>query len=222
MTASCIHRTTSGQATRIMPVGVASMMWWSTDLEPDGVTSNRCTPSRPVGVSNALTVIGESGIEAVAVEPIAAALGVTKGSFYWHFRTRRELVEAALQRWEHRATVDIIAGLAPIGDPQARLRALFAIAFLETPEDRIEDAILGAVADSSATAAVERVNSQRLGYLVQAFRDIGFPPSVARRRARISYATLLGHRRLQASLATRLSNPAIRQFGDELVRALVD
>ena len=170
----------------------------------------------------ALTVIGESGVEAVAVEPIAAALGVTKGSFYWHFRTRRELVDAALSRWEQRATTDIIIALKPIDDPRKRLRTLFGIAFLDTAEDRIEDAILRAVADPLVDAAVGRVNTQRLEYLVKTFRELGHSLPAARHRARIGYSALLGHRRLQATTATRLSNAAVRQFGNELVRSLAD
>ena len=183
-----------------------------------GVVATRLT--KDDWADAALVVIGEAGIEAVAVEPIAASLGVTKGSFYWHFRTRSELVDAALHRWEQRATADIIAQLAPINDPTERLRALFAIAFLDTAEDRIEDAILRAVANPSVDAAVDRVNSQRLEFLVGAFRELDNSPSVSRHRARLAYAALLGHRRLQSSSTTRLSKAAVRQFGEELVARL--
>ena len=48
----------------------------------------------------ALDVIAESGLAAVAVEPLARRLGVTKGSFYWHFPSREALLVAALERWE--------------------------------------------------------------------------------------------------------------------------
>src|SRR3546814_6866850 len=48
----------------------------------------------------ALDVVAESGVAAVAVEPLARRLGVTKGSFYWHYPSREALLEAALSRWE--------------------------------------------------------------------------------------------------------------------------
>src|SRR5690606_7033358 len=48
----------------------------------------------------ALDVIAEQGVSAVAVEPLARRLGVTKGSFYWHFPSRDALLQAALERWE--------------------------------------------------------------------------------------------------------------------------
>ena len=48
----------------------------------------------------ALDLIAEQGVAAVAVEPLARRLGVTKGSFYWHFPSRDALLSAALERWE--------------------------------------------------------------------------------------------------------------------------
>ncbi|HXD37565.1 MAG TPA: helix-turn-helix domain-containing protein, partial [Rhodanobacter sp.] len=48
----------------------------------------------------ALQLIAEQGVGALAVEALARRLGVTKGSFYWHFRTREALLQAALERWE--------------------------------------------------------------------------------------------------------------------------
>ncbi len=48
----------------------------------------------------ALSLIAEQGVGALAVEALARQLGVTKGSFYWHFRTREALLQAALERWE--------------------------------------------------------------------------------------------------------------------------
>ena len=51
----------------------------------------------------ALDQIAEQGVASVAVEPLARRLGVTKGSFYWHFPSRDALLQAALERWERRA-----------------------------------------------------------------------------------------------------------------------
>ena len=59
------------------------------------------------------------GPEGVRVEPLAAILGVTKGSFYWHFTNRRELLEALLREWEEetRLLTDALAS----GDPRGQL-----------------------------------------------------------------------------------------------------
>jgi AcrR family transcriptional regulator len=182
------------------------------------VTSDKL--SREAWADAALEAIGRGGVAAVAVEPIASALGVTKGSFYWHFRDRRELLDAALARWEQRATADIIEQLTPIDDPVARLRRLFVIAFGEGLEEEIEDAIFGALTDATVAEVVGRVNETRLGFLVECFKELGFSPTAAKHRARIAYAALLGHRRLQGGTGSRIGSSATKSFGVELIDAL--
>ena len=51
------------------------------------------------------------GVEAVRVEKLARNLYVTKGSFYWHFRDREELLEALLREWEGELMQDLIPQL---------------------------------------------------------------------------------------------------------------
>src|SRR5207245_3767064 len=77
----------------------------------------------------AFRAIARGGVDAVAVEPIAAELGATKGSFYWHFKNRGALIEAALDEWEQRLTDDVIEELDRESDPARRLKNLFAAAF---------------------------------------------------------------------------------------------
>src|SRR5262245_52997528 len=69
----------------------------------------------------ALQLIAEQGLSALTVATLATRLGVTKGSFYWHFPGRSELLAAALARWEQRATTENIRGLDAIPDPRQRL-----------------------------------------------------------------------------------------------------
>ena len=76
----------------------------------------------------ALFAIADGGAAAVAVEPLAARLGATKGSFYWHFPNREQLIVEALELWEREGTDDVIAELAPVSDPVERLRRLLEIA----------------------------------------------------------------------------------------------
>src|SRR5690606_6204362 len=73
----------------------------------------------------ALDLIAEQGVAAVAVEPLARRLGVTKGSFYWHFPSREALLQAALERWEHVEQEAVFGALERVPDPRERLRALF-------------------------------------------------------------------------------------------------
>src|SRR3954468_21287862 len=69
------------------------------------------------------------GVDAVRIEPLAKALGVTKGGFYWHFDDRRALLEEMLDTWERVSVDEVIERVvAEGGDARARLRMLSAIA----------------------------------------------------------------------------------------------
>src|SRR3546814_11650797 len=75
----------------------------------------------------ALDLIAENGVAAVAVEPLARRLGVTKGSFYWHFPSRDALLQAALERWESVEQEAVFGTLETTPDPRERLRNLFQL-----------------------------------------------------------------------------------------------
>ena len=142
----------------------------------------------------ALIAWGEGGFSAVAVEPLARRLGVTKGSFYWHFKSRAALIEAALMLWEKMGTDAVIRRLRGLGDPRERLRALFEEAW-----DRVEylkaEAAIGAAALSGEPLVVgvyRRVQKRRLNYLTHLYEELGFPRGAARRRAVALYSSFLG------------------------------
>src|SRR5215468_2006603 len=76
-------------------------------------------------IHEGLRVLGEEGVEAVRVEPLAKRLGVTKGSFYHHFGDRDELLRALLDRWHERATSLVIEIVSRHSRrPEERLRHL--------------------------------------------------------------------------------------------------
>ncbi|RSO11647.1 TetR family transcriptional regulator [Streptomyces sp. WAC 06783] len=140
----------------------------------------------------ALAAIGEGGLAAVAVEPIAARLGTTKGSFYWHFANREALVDAALERWEQLRTEAVITELAAEPDPARRLRALFTNGTAAAGKP-LEVALLATAADPRVAAALQRVTDRRIGYVAELFVSLGFPEDEARRRGLLAYTAYLGH-----------------------------
>jgi AcrR family transcriptional regulator len=149
-------------------------------------------------VRTALLALADGGTAAVAVEPLAARLGTTKGSFYWHFRDRRELIEAALATWEREATDEILAELATVADPVERLRRGLVMA-MELEEDEHPDVrLLPSVSDPLVARVAERVQAKRLAFLARCFRDMGFAPAEARRRAQLANSLYIGwfHQRL--------------------------
>ncbi|MEY3069401.1 MAG: hypothetical protein RLZZ456_1100, partial [Pseudomonadota bacterium] len=71
----------------------------------------------------ALDALSEGGLQNIAIEMIAKRLGVTKGSFYWHFESRDALIQAALELWESQEQEQVFGKLDALPDAQARLTA---------------------------------------------------------------------------------------------------
>ena len=143
-------------------------------------------------VDAALEALAAGGVSAVAVEPVAVRLGTTKGSFYWHFANRAELVTAALAEWEQRYTERVIADLAQIPEPGARLRGLFQRAFGGRLTGAIDAAVLADAASPLVAPVLERVTRRRLGYLHETYAAMGLPPDLAASRALLAYTTYVG------------------------------
>src|SRR3954452_7650286 len=59
-------------------------------------------------IEEGLRALGVGGPDAVRIEPLAHALGVTRGGFYWHFEDRRALLEAMLDTWERRSIDEVL------------------------------------------------------------------------------------------------------------------
>jgi AcrR family transcriptional regulator len=141
----------------------------------------------------ALSAIARGGIAAVAVESIAADLGATKGSFYWHFKNRDALIQAALDVWEQSRTESVIEELEREPDPAERLRKLLMAAFGRAPADRAEIALLANPGHPAATAAVRRVAQRRTAYIAQQLEKLGWDRAGAQDRAVVLYYTYVGY-----------------------------
>lgn len=140
----------------------------------------------------ALAAIERGGPAAVAVVPLARELGVTKGSFYWHYDNRAELLAAALRRWEHEQTEELLAGIGAIENPHERLAELFRYS-LEAMAPTIYARLLAAAPDEPVVAAVvERTTEARIAFLERAFADLGMTPARAKRQALLTYAMYTG------------------------------
>lgn len=169
----------------------------------------------------ALFAVAEAGTSAVAVEPIAARLSATKGSFYWHFPNRAALVGAALELWETRATEDVIGALDGVRDPVERLRLVLAEAFAHDEEGRAEAALLASSADPVVGPVVRRVTERRLAFLDQIFAEIGFAPLDAARRARLAYGAYTGWYSLQRALPEHAARAERDGYVEHVLRTLV-
>jgi AcrR family transcriptional regulator len=133
-------------------------------------------------------------LAAVAVEPLARTLGVTKGSFYAHYRNRDELIAAALAEWARTHGDEGLAEFAAIADPALRLRELLAVVVrsVQPLAPSVHLSLLGDRNDPRVLDAVRRVNRARLELLARTYRELGLPPDRAASRAWVAYAAILG------------------------------
>jgi AcrR family transcriptional regulator len=147
----------------------------------------------------ALAAIGRGGLAAVAVEPLAARLGATKGSFYWHFANRDALIEAALLHWERDHTEAVIARVEAQPDPLAKLRLLIETVMASTVDaraDGIELAMLATAEHPHVAPVLARVTERRVAYTAGLFQALGYPAEEAQQRGLLAVTTYLGHAQL--------------------------
>jgi AcrR family transcriptional regulator len=164
--------------------------------------------SRQAWIDRGLVLLADSGVEAVRVEPLAKLLGVTKGSFYWHFKNREDLLAALVQAWIDLETDGIIEQVDALdGDAPHKLLVLFELAVQDYGQ--IEKAIRAwATIDAKIAAIVATVDQRRLDYTRDLFLQIGFTTFEAIVRARMVYYALIGEFTIgtQRDLADRLAS----------------
>ncbi len=150
------------------------------------------TPAHWIATATALLI--DHGVDAVRVDALARQLGVTRGSFYWHFKDRDDLLRSMLNAWRDAATEQIIKRFDTrhSEDPRALIKELISLPFRGRSARRaasIELAIRGwARRDAMARQAVDEVDERRISYHAQVFSALGFPIAEARARAFALYA----------------------------------
>lgn len=146
-------------------------------------------------VAAALDVLATDGIDAVRVEPLAKALAVTKGSFYWHFADRRALIDAMLAQWAQGRIVAIREQAPGDGNPALSLRRLVDL-YTKRGNTRglATELAIRALARNDETAArtVQIVDSERLHLVAALFERLGWTEREASARAVMLYAYLFG------------------------------
>lgn len=170
----------------------------------------------------ALDQIAEQGVASVAVEPLARRLGVTKGSFYWHFPSRDALLQAALSRWETVEQEEIFGSLEKVSDPRERLRALFQVVAHEVKSHIIYSELLKALDHPAVSPVIGRVSERRLDYLTASFRQAGLTRTEAQHRARLAYAAYVGFLQLSLQLRQpRLQHEEFEAYVEHVMQTLI-
>ena len=122
-------------------------------------------------IDEGLRALGVGGPDAVRVEKLAEALGVTKGGFYWHFEDRRALLDEMLDAWERIGVDAVIEHLEGAGgDARGRLRRLFTLTSSNDDLLEIELAIRDwGRRDRGVARRLRRVDNRRMDYLRSQF-----------------------------------------------------
>ncbi len=156
--------------------------------------------TREAWVVAGLHALTTGGVAGVAVEPLAKALGATKGSFYWHFSDRQELVRAVLELWELEQTGAVIDGLGHVEDPRKRLRTLLNLVLTQPEGPDPVAQLFRDISHPEVAAAVRRVTTRRIDFIAGELHSTGMPRAEARRRATVAVAAYIGWWQLNAVL----------------------
>ncbi|MGY6587953.1 MAG: TetR/AcrR family transcriptional regulator [Wenzhouxiangella sp.] len=171
----------------------------------------------------ALELMAEKGVSALGVEPLARRLQITKGSFYWHFSGRDDLLARSLARWENQDRYHLKLALSADMQPVERLSQFVWRTSRQTLTHRIYLALCASPRDALVGPVLRRVTSRRIKYLSAAFRELGLKTSSARQRANLVYSSYVGYLQLQAQgLVPDRDEPAFNDYVEHVIETLVD
>ena len=172
-------------------------------------------------IESATDILADENFRGIRIDALCKRLGVTKGSFYWHFKGRPQLLAALLLHWRKRMTTNIIDRLATLGDnPTERLKALFSLPHRpQSPKfARVEQSVRDWARNADyAQDAVQEVDELRLNYFRVLLEQHGLSPAVAEKRAYIAYAIMMGDSILRETLPQGDGSDAMI---DEVMRRL--
>lgn len=145
-------------------------------------------------IDEGLRALATGGPDAVRIEPLAQALGVTRGGFYWHFADRHALLEEMLDTWERRSTKEVIERVeSEGGDPRTKARRAGALTFSRQllPIDlAVRD---WARRDRAVAKRLRRVDNRRMDYLRSQFATVTSDPDDLEARCLLAFSAAIGH-----------------------------
>jgi AcrR family transcriptional regulator len=177
---------------------------------------------RSTWIQEGLRALGVGGPDAVRIETLAQALGVTRGGFYWHFEDRRALLEEMLDAWERVAIDEAIDRVEREGgDARAKLRRLFALASSRAASGlgRIDLAIRDwARRDEAVAKRLRRVDNRRMEYMRGLFGAFRRDEDEVEARCLTALSLLVGARFIAAEHGSRSRADVVRAALERLLK----
>ncbi|HJZ32411.1 MAG TPA: TetR/AcrR family transcriptional regulator [Hyphomicrobiaceae bacterium] len=139
----------------------------------------------------ALATLAREGFDALKADLLARKLGVSRGSFYWHFSDLGQFHGRVIEHWRETATEAIIADLESYGAAVARLEVLLRRAFAHSA---VLEVRMRAWADHNAEAAraLAAIDRRRRDYIERLLIEAGIAAPLAATRAQLLYWAYLG------------------------------
>jgi AcrR family transcriptional regulator len=139
----------------------------------------------------ALATLAHEGFDALKADVLARKLGVSRGSFYWHFRNLDTFHARVIEHWKETATEAIIADLGRYDSAEERFKALLRRAF---GHNAVLEIRMRAWADNNADAAraLSDMDRRRREYIERLIVEAGIAQPLAATRAQLLYWTYLG------------------------------
>jgi AcrR family transcriptional regulator len=155
-------------------------------------------------IRGALALLAEAGVEGVKIVPLAERMGVTSGSFYWHFKNRRELLDALMEYWEREMTDAAIEAAKRFdGPPRERIWRLME-QVMSGEMARLDLAFWHwARSDTEAGRIFKRVLDKRFSFATWMFSEAGYAKTQAKARGRMMVVYMMGESTLVPDTAAK-------------------
>jgi AcrR family transcriptional regulator len=156
-------------------------------------------------IEEGLRALAAGGPDAVRIEALARALGVTKGGFYWHFDDRRALLEEMLETWERTSIDEVIERVdADGGDPRAKLWTLFTLASSSEELLRIDLAVRHwSRHDKAVAKRLRRADNRRMDYMRVLFGGFCPDDDEVEARCTVAFSLWIGNHFIAADHGAR-------------------
>jgi len=171
----------------------------------------------------ALEWIAEHGVAALKVEPLARQLGITKGSFYWHFNDREQLLMQSLLRWEHLDRESVARFAERVQPPYDKLADFFRGTSRQHLTHNIYGALLSAPRNAGIAAILQRVTQYRMDFLNREYQAMGLDAEQARLHTQLTYSAYVGFVQLQRQhLSAMIDDAEPLDYTEHVIAVLLD
>ncbi len=149
--------------------------------------------SKSEWLEHGLTTLANAGFTALKADTLCKALGVSRGSFYWHFKNLADFHTTLLNYWQTQQINNTVVNLESGGaTPEEKLTQLFKLSLQGQPA--LERAIRSwATHNAQVADALRDADEKSMGYIAQLLSETGLPVEIAQQRALVLYLSYIGN-----------------------------